>query len=61
MRQWLCRSGTSLNEATRPLTQIVALYTGADQFVVRTQNPMQPFRVSRHQPTEPETILALVA
>lgn len=26
MRQWLCRSGTSLHEATRPLTQIVALY-----------------------------------
>lgn len=35
--------------------------TGADQFVVRTDNPLQPFRVSRHQPTEPETIFALVA
>ncbi|TVV71450.1 hypothetical protein [Sphingomonas solaris] len=35
--------------------------TGVDQFVVRTDNPIQPFRVSRHQPRHPETVLALVA
>ncbi len=35
--------------------------TGADQFVVRTGNPLQPFRVSRHLPDNTETILALVA
>ena len=35
--------------------------TGADQFVVRTGNPIQPFRVSRHLPHNTETILALVA
>ena len=35
--------------------------TGVDQFIVRTDNPTQPFRVSRLQPAEPETILALVA
>jgi len=35
--------------------------TGIDQFVVRTDNPVQPFRVSRHSPQHPETVLALVA
>ncbi|MCJ2180164.1 hypothetical protein [Novosphingobium album (ex Hu et al. 2023)] len=35
--------------------------TGADQFVVRTDNPIQPFRVSRHRPAAPEAILARVA
>ncbi len=35
--------------------------TGIDQFVVRTDNPIQPFRVSRHSPQHPETALALVA
>lgn len=35
--------------------------TGVDQFVVRTDNPLQPFRVSRRAPQSPETILALVA
>lgn len=35
--------------------------TGVDQFVVRTDNPVQPFRVSRHSPQHPETVLALVA
>jgi len=35
--------------------------TGVDQFVVRTDNPIQPFRVSRHSPQHPETVLALVA
>ncbi len=35
--------------------------TGTDQFVVRTGNPIQPFRVSRHLPDNTETILALVA
>lgn len=35
--------------------------TGVDQFVVRTDNLMQPFQVSRRQPTQPETVLAIVA
>lgn len=34
--------------------------TGVDQFVVRTDNPLQPFRVSQRQPPHPETVLALV-
>jgi hypothetical protein len=32
-----------------------------DQFVVRTDNPIQPFRVSRCRPHHPEHLLALVA
>ncbi|MGK6324627.1 hypothetical protein ACMGDM_16300 [Sphingomonas sp. DT-51] len=35
--------------------------TGFDQFVVRTGNPIQPFRVSRRRPQAPETMLAQVA
>jgi hypothetical protein len=35
--------------------------TGVDQFVVRTGNPIQPFRVSRRRPQAPETMLAQVA
>ena len=35
--------------------------TGVDQFVVRTGNSVQPFRVSRREPQHPETVLALVA
>lgn len=35
--------------------------TGVDQFVVRTGNPIQPYRVSRIAPCSPETLLALVA
>ena len=35
--------------------------TGIDQFVVRTANPLQPFRVSRCRPHHPESLLALVA
>ena len=35
--------------------------TGVDQFVVRTDNPVQPFRVSRCRPHHPEHLLALVA
>jgi len=35
--------------------------TGVDQFVVRTDNPAQPFRVSRCRPHHPESLLALVA
>jgi hypothetical protein len=35
--------------------------TGVDQFVVRTDNPIQPFRVSRCRPHHPESLLALVA
>jgi hypothetical protein len=35
--------------------------TGAEQFVVRTGNPIQPFRVTRHLPNNTETVLALVA
>jgi hypothetical protein len=35
--------------------------TGIDQFVVRTDNPIQPFRVSRCRPHHPEHLLALVA
>ena len=39
----------------------VQLREATVQFIVRTDNPTQPFRVSRLQPAEPETILALVA
>ncbi len=35
--------------------------TGVDQFVVRTDNLIRPFRVSRCRPHHPESILALVA
>lgn len=35
--------------------------TGVDQYVVATGDPIQPFRVSRHAPTGPETMLAMVA
>lgn len=35
--------------------------TGARQFVVRTANPLQPFRVSDLRPCGTETVLALVA
>ena len=35
--------------------------TGIDQFVVRTDNPIQPFRVFRCRPHHPEHLLALVA
>lgn len=35
--------------------------TGVDQFVVRTNNPIQPYRVTRTAPTSPEVLLALVA
>lgn len=35
--------------------------TGVHQFVVRTGNLLQPFRVSRRMPDEPELILATVA
>jgi hypothetical protein len=34
--------------------------TGVDQFVIRTDNPIQPFRVSRWRPLYPESLLALV-
>lgn len=35
--------------------------TGVDQFVVRTDNPVQPFRVAQACPEHPEAVLALVA
>ena len=35
--------------------------TGVDQFVVRTGNAAQPFRVSRQKPQAPETMQVLVA
>ena len=35
--------------------------TGVDQFIVRTGDPVQPFRVSKREPRHPETVLALVA
>jgi hypothetical protein len=35
--------------------------SGIEQFVVRTNDPYQPFRVTRDQPSEPETVLLLVA
>ena len=35
--------------------------TGVHQFVVRTGNLLQPFRVSRRKPDGPEVILATVA
>lgn len=34
--------------------------TGIDQFVVGTDNPLQPFRVSRCRPQHPEHLLAMV-
>lgn len=35
--------------------------SGVDQFVVRTNDPIQPFRVTRDKPSEPETVLLWVA
>lgn len=35
--------------------------TGANQLVIRTGNTVQPFRVSRQEPSHPEEVLALVA
>lgn len=35
--------------------------TGIDQFVFRTGNAAQPFRVSRQRPQAPETMQVLVA
>lgn len=61
---------SSLSARRRHLTSFERCYavacqlrdtTGADQFVVRTDNPIQPFRVSRHRPSAPEAILARVA
>lgn len=34
--------------------------TEVDQFVVCTNDPIQPYRVSRARPENPETLLALV-
>ncbi|ATI56845.1 MULTISPECIES: hypothetical protein [Sphingomonas] len=35
--------------------------TGADQYVIATGNPVQPFRVSRHEPAPTDTVYAMVA
>ena len=35
--------------------------TGVDQFVIRIDNPIQPFRVSQCRAHYPESLLALVA
>lgn len=35
--------------------------TGVGQFVIRTDTPIQPFRVTPREPLRPETILARVA
>ena len=35
--------------------------TGASQLIVRTENPRQPFRVSRHQARLLERVIALIA
>ena len=35
--------------------------SGADQFIVATGDPFQPFRVSRDRPAGPERIEAMVA
>ena len=35
--------------------------TGVDQFVIRTDNPVQPFRVARCRPHYPESLLVVVA
>lgn len=35
--------------------------SGADQFIVATGDPVQPFRVSRERPTGAEQFRALVA
>lgn len=35
--------------------------TGTNQFVVRTGNPIQPYRVAASRPSAPERLLAMVA
>ncbi|MFC0684024.1 hypothetical protein [Novosphingobium clariflavum] len=64
------RSGLTLSALRQRLASFEHAYavaiqlqeaTGADQFVVRTGNPFQPYRVSRVRPRGGETILALVA
>lgn len=35
--------------------------TGADQYIVRTGDPIRPFRISAHPPTGGETLTARVA
>ncbi|WP_375244148.1 hypothetical protein [Sphingomonas parapaucimobilis] len=35
--------------------------TGTDQYVIGTGDPVQPFRVSRHEPAPADTVCALVA
>jgi hypothetical protein len=55
-----CRSLASIENAYAVAIQLRE-NTGIDQFVVRTDNPIQPFRVSRHRPHHPESLLALVA
>ena len=35
--------------------------TGRLHYVVRTGNPLQPFRVTDHQPTRPDRTLAMIA
>lgn len=35
--------------------------TGANQYVIGTGNPVQPFRVSRARPSLPDAVYAMVA
>lgn len=35
--------------------------SGRDQFILRTGNPLQPYRITSRRPAQPEQILALVA
>ncbi len=35
--------------------------SGREQFILRTGNPLQPYRVTSSRPARPEQVLALVA
>lgn len=35
--------------------------SGRDQFILRTSNPLQPYRITSRRPAHTEQILALVA
>lgn len=55
-----CRSLASFENAYAVAIQLREA-TGVDQFVVRTGNATQPFRVSRQRTQAPETTQVLVA
>ncbi|MDN4633951.1 hypothetical protein QCD71_20745 [Sphingomonas sp. PsM26] len=50
------RSSLASFENAYPVAIKLLENTGVDQFVVRTDNPIQPFRVSRCRPHHPESL-----